>query len=97
MSGVARLFSLEVTSLANNEVPAWIELPLAEEMRKLPGKPLYDYGFVSGMGRLLAAHRRIGAAFVGLFTEIMFGEGTLNRAEREMVAAVAAAAQDCEY
>ena len=80
-----------------NEVPAWIELPTADEMRKLPGKPLYDYGFVAGMSRLLVAHRRIGAAFVGLFTEMMFGEGALSRAEREMVAAVTASAQDCEY
>ena len=31
------------------------------------------------MSRLLVAHRRIGAAFVGFFTEIMFGEGALNR------------------
>lgn len=84
-----------------NELPAWIKLPSAEEMReemrKLPGKPLYDYGFATGMGRLLAAHGRIGGTFVGLFTAIMFGEGALSRAEREMVAAVAASAQDCEY
>ncbi len=83
--------------MANSEVPAWIRLPSAEEMRKLPGKSAYDYGFVAGMSRLLVAHRRIGAAFVGLFSEIMFGEGAPSRAEREMVAAVAASAQECEY
>lgn len=80
-----------------NEVPAWIRLPSTEEMRKLPGKPLYDYGVVAAMSRLLVAHARIGATFVGLFTEIMFGAGALARPEREMVAAVAASAQDCEY
>ena len=33
----------------------------------------------------------------GFFAEVMFAPGALSRAEREMVAAVASAAQDCEY
>jgi alkylhydroperoxidase/carboxymuconolactone decarboxylase family protein YurZ len=33
----------------------------------------------------------------GAFYEIMFAPGALDRAEREMVAAVASAAQDCEF
>jgi AhpD family alkylhydroperoxidase len=32
-----------------------------------------------------------------LFTEVMFAPGSLSRAEREMIAATAAAAQDCHY
>ena len=49
------------------------------------------------MGRLLAAHERIGGAMQGAFYEIMFAPGALSRAEREMLAAVASAAQDCQY
>ena len=49
------------------------------------------------MGRLLAMHERIGAAMQVAFAEIMFAPGALSRAEREMLAAVASAAQDCQY
>jgi hypothetical protein len=49
------------------------------------------------MGRLIMAHLRIAAHFGPLFREIMFGDGVLTRREREMVAAVAASAQDCQY
>lgn len=79
---------------------AWIALPTEEEMRarRLPGvKHPYDFGFTAGMARLLAAHDRIGPAFSALFRQIMFEPGSLDRREREMVAAVAAAAQDCRY
>jgi alkylhydroperoxidase/carboxymuconolactone decarboxylase family protein YurZ len=62
-----------------------------------PASP-YNFGFASaGMGSLLAAHPRIGPAMQRAFYEIMFAPGALDRAEREMVAAVASAAQDCEY
>jgi len=57
----------------------------------------YDFGYIGGMGRLLATHPRIGPAMGRAFYEIMFAPGALDRAEREMVAAVASAAQDCEY
>jgi alkylhydroperoxidase/carboxymuconolactone decarboxylase family protein YurZ len=57
----------------------------------------YNFGYRSEMGMLLGAHPRIGPAFWALFSEIMFSPGVLTRAEREMVAAVAAAAQDCHY
>jgi alkylhydroperoxidase family enzyme len=57
----------------------------------------YNFGYRSEMGTLLSAHPRIGPAFWALFSEIMFAPGALTRAEREMVAAVAAAAQDCHY
>jgi alkylhydroperoxidase family enzyme len=57
----------------------------------------YNFGQRSDMGTLLGAHPGIGPAFWGLFSEIMFFPGALTRAEREMVAAVAAAAQDCHY
>jgi hypothetical protein len=78
---------------------AWVALPGDDEVRAAmtPGATTYSFGFIMGMPRLRLAHRRIGPLFAPLFREIMFGDGALSRAEREMVAAVAAAAQDCEY
>jgi hypothetical protein len=61
------------------------------------GSSLYNFGYRSEMGLLLSAHPRIGPAFGALFTEVMFASGSLSRAEREMIAATAAAAQDCHY
>jgi alkylhydroperoxidase/carboxymuconolactone decarboxylase family protein YurZ len=78
----------------------FIALPSEEEVRAQmpPGrKNPYDFGFIAGMSRLLSAHPRIGAAMRAAFFEIMFAPGALDRAEREMVAAVASAAQDCEF
>jgi alkylhydroperoxidase/carboxymuconolactone decarboxylase family protein YurZ len=79
----------------------FIALPTEEEVRaRRPpdAKPSpYDFGFLGDMSRLLAAHERIGPALQAAFAEIMFAPGALDRAEREMVAAVASAAQDCEY
>ena len=81
----------------------FITLPTDEELRaqvETGGsgmKPVYNFGFVGGMSRLLAAHGRIGKAMKGAFYEIMFAPGALDRAEREMLAAVASAAQDCRY
>jgi alkylhydroperoxidase/carboxymuconolactone decarboxylase family protein YurZ len=80
----------------------FISLPSEEELRARahaaggPPSP-YDFGFIGDMSRLLAAHGRIGPAMQRAFAEIMFAPGALSRAEREMVAAVASAAQDCEY
>jgi hypothetical protein len=80
---------------------AWVQLPSQEQMRALfpqNAKFPYDFGFLPGMMRLVVAHGRIGAAFGQLFAQIMFSpEGKLTRAEREMVAAVTAAGQDCHY
>jgi alkylhydroperoxidase/carboxymuconolactone decarboxylase family protein YurZ len=75
---------------------AFIELPSRES---LAGEPEgnYNFGFVPNMGRLIRAHPRLARRFHKLFSEIMFGEGALDRREREMIAAVAAAAQDCHY
>ena len=80
----------------------FIKLPTDEEMRargeKSGGmKPTYNFGFIGDMSRLLAAHERIGKALQAAFFEMMFAPGALTRAEREMLAAVASAAQDCEY
>ncbi len=84
-----------------SEVPEpFLHLLSADEVRAQmpPGATSpYDFGFIGGMGRLLASHPRIGPAMQRAFGEIMFAPGQLDRAEREMVAAVASAAQDCEY
>lgn len=74
---------------------AYIRLPYPDGGR--PAGHPYDFGFVTGMSRLLQAHPRIGPAFQALFAEIMFNPGALDRREREMVAAVAASAQTCFY
>jgi hypothetical protein len=84
----------------SDEKQPFITLPTDEELRAQmkPGvKSPYDFGFVGGMSRLLSAHERLGAAMRGFFAEVMFAPGALSRDEREMVAAVASAAQDCEY
>jgi alkylhydroperoxidase/carboxymuconolactone decarboxylase family protein YurZ len=78
----------------------FVTLPSEEEVRAQmpPGvKNPYDFGFISRMSRLLSAHSRIGKAMRGAFNEIMFAPGALSRPEREMIAAVASAAQDCEF
>jgi len=84
-----------------SETPApFITLPSEEEVRAQMPPGLtnpYDFGFIGKMSRLLSAHPRIGKAMRGAFSEIMFAPGTLDRAEREMVAAVTSAAQDCEF
>lgn len=86
--------------MSDNRRP-FITLPTPEELRARSTAPMpassYNFGIVSGMGSLLAAHPRIGPAMQRAFAEIMFAPGALDRAEREMVAAVASAAQDCEY
>ena len=79
----------------------FITLPTDEEMRALREKAgvktTYNFGFIGGMSRLLVAHERIGKAMQAAFYEMMFAPGALDRTEREMLAAVASAAQDCEY
>jgi alkylhydroperoxidase/carboxymuconolactone decarboxylase family protein YurZ len=82
----------------DDERQAWVELPPRAVMaaHRPPGHP-YDFGFVTGMGRLLMAHERIGAAFMEMYGQIMFAPGTLSRQEREMIAGVATAAQFCHY
>lgn len=70
---------------------AWVELPPRDEAG------FRYHGVVPNMGRLIAAHPRIGPRFAALFFETMFGDGVLEYEERELCAAVAAAAQDCVY
>lgn len=77
---------------------SWVDMPTEAEMRERFGKGgIYDFGFVPAMTRLVMAHPGIAPAFGALFVQIMFAPGALERPEREMVAAVAAAAQDCFY
>ena len=80
---------------------AWVAIPSEAEVRAhLPQGRVYpyDFGFLPAMGRLLRTHPRIGRAFQTLMNEIMWtAESCLSRSEREMLAAVAAAAQDCHY
>jgi hypothetical protein len=87
--------------MAEQPPDAWVELPSEAQMRDLippNAKFPYDFGFLPAMMRLIMAHTRLGPAFGTLFAQIMFSpDGVLSRGEREMVAAVSAAAQDCRY
>ncbi len=75
--------------MSDSQVPeAWVRLSSYDKS---------EYGAGSTMSRLIATHRRIGCAFKPLFLEIMVAPGFLTRQEREMIAAMAAAAQDCHY
>jgi hypothetical protein len=93
-----------MSSLKTNEKiarEAWVAIPSEGEVRaRIPAgtKYPYDFGFLPAMGRLMRSHPRIGSTWLNLFREIMWSpEGVLSRAEREMIAGVAAAAQDCHY
>jgi alkylhydroperoxidase/carboxymuconolactone decarboxylase family protein YurZ len=81
--------------VASGPQDAWIEMPPREVLREL-GVPTY-HGMIAGMARLIASHPRFALPFGALFGEVMRGPGVLTVAEREMVAAVTAAAQDCFY
>jgi len=81
-----------------NVAQAWVTMPGEEQVRAYMGEGHpYDFGFLPAMARLITAHPSIGAHFGMLFRQIMFEPGAMSRDEREMVAAVAAAAQDCHY
>ena len=92
---------IRVKEIDMSERDAWIAMPSEAELRSMlppeAGANPYDFGFLPAMTRLVLAHPRIGRAFAALFGQIMFAPGQLERREREMVAAVAAAAQDCHY
>jgi alkylhydroperoxidase/carboxymuconolactone decarboxylase family protein YurZ len=87
--------------MGSEKIPeAWVNLPTLDEMAaagQFPDHHPYNLGYVPAMGRLISAHPRLAPYFGALFGQIMFAPGALSRAEREMVAAVAAAAQDCHY
>ena len=74
---------------------AWVELPSRELLQQF-GVPEY-HGFIPGMARLISAHPRVAPQFRAMFGAVMRSPGVLDEAEREMVAAVTAAAQDCFY
>jgi alkylhydroperoxidase/carboxymuconolactone decarboxylase family protein YurZ len=82
-----------------NSGQAWVSLPDATFVAQTGGRENhpYNFGYVAAMSRLIMAHPRIAPAFGALYASIMFAPGALSRAEREMIAAVAAAAQDCHY
>ncbi len=82
--------------------PAWVQLASEEQIRASSQGKSHPYerfmdGNVALMSRLIMAHPEIGPAFGQLSGTLLFGPGFLTRPEREMVAAVAASAQDCLY
>ena len=85
--------------MSEHTIPdAWVTMPSESTIREvIPAGNPYDFGFMPAMTRLIMAHERIGPMFGALFSQIMFEPGHLSRAEKEMVAAVAAITQDCFY
>jgi hypothetical protein len=84
----------------HSDIEAWIPVPSTAEARSHlpPGTTfVYDYGFIPAMARFFLAHERIGRAALALFHQVMVEPGYLSRGEREMLAAVASGAQDCQY
>ena len=82
------------------EPDAWVALPSEDQVREeMPAgiTTPYDFDYLPNMTRLLMALPRIGMSFRRHFSEVMFKPGVLSRQEKELVAAVAAAAQDCHY
>jgi Carboxymuconolactone decarboxylase family len=53
--------------------------------------------FPNEMGKLLSTRPKYGAPFLELFSAIMWQDGPLSRAEREMIATVASRASLCKY
>lgn len=77
---------------------AWVEIPSESDLGwTAGGGGGYEFSFLPAMGRLIMAHPSIGPAFVQLLAVVMFAPGELSRRERELVATVSAAAQDCFY
>jgi alkylhydroperoxidase/carboxymuconolactone decarboxylase family protein YurZ len=83
--------------MSHSQREAFVALPGIAEMAGQREEHPYNFGYIPAMGRLISAHPAIAPAFGMLFGAVMFAPGALSRAEREMVAAVAAAAQDCHY
>jgi hypothetical protein len=81
----------------SDERRAWVSLVPEEAIRDVFADHPYSFGFIPAMGRLISTHDAIGPYFGALFAQIMFAPGALSRQEREMIAGVAAAAQDCHY
>jgi hypothetical protein len=78
------------------EIPeAWVELPSRELLAQFGVAD--HHGFIPSMYRLIGAHPRIATRMAALTEEVMRGPSLLSVTEREMLAAVTAAAQDCFY
>jgi uncharacterized peroxidase-related enzyme len=79
---------------------AWIALASEAQVRAVVGAQRYETlmgGVVPRMARLIMTHPVIGRALGLLSGVVNFSAGALSRAEREMVATIAASAQDCRY
>ena len=74
---------------------AWVGLPSREVLKSFGVDD--HHGFIPAMFRLVAAHGRVALQFAALTDAVMAASGELSRQERELVAAVTAAAQDCFY
>ena len=69
----------------------WVKMPTEAELRAQrlsdSANP-YDFGFLTGMERLLLAHDRLGRYFLRLFGQIMFAPGHLKGTQEAALAGV---------
>ena len=80
------------------EREAWVKIPTEKDIGwSARSRDAYAFTFLPAMGRLIMAHPVIGPPFAQMLATVMFGPGSLSRRERELVASVSAAAQDCFY
>ena len=76
---------------------AFVSIPTNEAAIAAQGGDAGVFGFVPAMPRLLRAHPGIAPAFAQLGQAVMRSPGVLDARERQLVAAVTSAAQDCHY
>lgn len=82
------------------EPRAWVEMLSEDQARRvLPESYGYDHGLLPSFFRLVQTHERIGDVFWPLQAAVMQGgeDSELSQRDRELIAVVAAVAQDCEY
>ena len=77
------------------DADAWVRLPSRDTLKKFGVQE--HHGFIPAMVQLVAAHGRVALQFGALSEAVMGAPGVLTRQDRELVAAVTAAAQDCFY
>jgi uncharacterized peroxidase-related enzyme len=79
----------------------WLDVPAEEtvsaDVRALWKKPLEKLGFVPNVLRVMALRPQHLLGWWAYYDELMRGESTLSKAQREMIAVVVSAQNRCHY
>ena len=80
---------------------SWLSVPGEEEappeVAEIWSGPREKLGFVPNVLRIFALRPRHLLGWWGYYDELLRGESGLTRAQREMIAVVVSAANDCHY